>query len=217
MINENYSEDDITRYLNSLNGSQNNLLKLYDQILKFDNKYYIPAVKKDTSQLLFWLSSLKKADNILEIGFGSGISAISIYYGYKDFKKFISLERDNNRYVRGRQLFKMLKIKNIELIKIDAFDYFKENSDKYDLVFLDAVKKDYILYLDLLKERIIDGGLLICDNILFGNRVVKDNIEEKYKASVLKLKEFNEKLSLDKNFKTLFMSAGDGLSVSIKI
>ncbi|MBN2547115.1 MAG: class I SAM-dependent methyltransferase [Spirochaetes bacterium] len=217
MINENYTENDITKYLNSLSASQNNLLKLYDEILKFDNKYYIPAVKKDTSQLLYWLAYLKKADNILEIGFGSGISAISIYYGYKDFKKFVSLERDNNRYVRGKQLFKKLNIKNIELIKIDAFNYFKENCDKYDLVFLDAVKKDYINYLELLKERMNTGALLICDNILFGDRVIKEDIEEKYKESVLKLKDFNEKLSLDKNFKTLFLPAGDGISISIKI
>lgn len=209
-------DEKIVEYLNFLN-SNTTLDDFYNKIIKFDDKYMIPAVKKETFLFLHWFASFKKPERILEIGFGSGASALAIHSGYSNYSNFISLERDNNRFIRGNALLKELNIDTIKIIKVDAFNYLKNDNDIYDFIFLDAVKKDYIDYLPILKERLISSGVLICDNILFNARVVSESVEEKYRVTVSKIKEFNEKISADNSFKTILLPVGDGLSVSIKI
>lgn len=208
-------DQEIVEYLNNLNSNEI-LADIYEKIINFENKYYIPAVKKETFFFLNWIARLKKPENILEIGFGSGASSFAIHYGYDQYKFFLSLERDNNRFIRGINLLKNFNIEKIKILKKDAFLFLKESTKQFDFIFLDAVKRDYLEYLPLLKKVLKKDGILICDNIIFNKRVLQEQPEEKYKGTVLRLKKFNEIISQDNDLKTIFLPIGDGLSISIK-
>jgi caffeoyl-CoA O-methyltransferase len=205
--------DNILNYLNELN-SNNEQKKLYDAIINFENEYFIPAVRLDTAYFLNLITKLKSPKNILEIGFGSGVSSIFIQ---KDFtpELFISLERDVNRYKRGINLMNHFSISGIKLLNIDAFYFFKDNCIKFDLIFLDAVKRDYIDYLEILKNNLNKNGILLVDNILFNSKTISDNLEERYKNGVNLLKKFNLTISMESVFNSVFMPIGDGLLISI--
>jgi predicted O-methyltransferase YrrM len=209
--------EDLTDYFFSLNIADKSLINLYEKIKNYDNKHFIPAVSLEVAFFLNWITFLKKPKKVLEIGFGSGTSSIFIHKGFPDITDFITLEKDNNRFIRGMELLKKERInKKINLIKIDAFEFLQNNEDSFDLIFLDAVKREYLNYLDLLKKILNSDGILICDNILFNGRVVQDKPEKKYLPGVSLLKKFNEKLSDDKKMKTFFLNIGDGLSLSVK-
>jgi predicted O-methyltransferase YrrM len=216
MISEQFVEENVLNYLNDLNSINSGFKELYDKILNFENGSSIPAVRYDAAVLLNKIVSYKKPKSLLEIGFGSGMSSIFMYIGNKKINKFITIELDKIRTERGLKLLNNLEITGINLLNKNAFDYLKENNEKYDIIFLDAGKKDYILYLPILKERLNENGLLICDNILMGTMVLKNEVDKKYRNMTEKIKLFNDYLSNDKELVTLFLPVGDGISISYR-
>lgn len=205
-------------YLDSLN-KNNSINTLYNTVQEFEMDHFIPAIRLDTAIFLQQFCSFIKPDSVLEIGFGSGLSALSIHKGVSTTHTFFSIERDANRFHRGKRLLAHLNVRKIELIHYNAFDFLDSQSILYDFIFLDAVKRDYIDYLVPLKNALNPGGYLVCDNILFnGKAVVKEHeLDEKYKNGVALLKKFNTALAEDPAFQTVFYNIGDGLSVSRKI
>ncbi|HOV13174.1 MAG TPA: hypothetical protein PK771_02725 [Spirochaetota bacterium] len=208
--------ENIFNYLNLLNANQEEDKTFYDEIYNFENEGFIPAVRFDVALFLNFISTLKKPKNILEIGFGSGISALFIKKDLNDFENFITLEKDEKRYLRGKSLLNKFNINNIDLTHENSFEFFKNNLVKFDLIFLDAEKTKYDQYILPIKSSLQDGGILITDNVIFNGRVVDKNVEKKYIKGTASIKNYNQMISCDKDFKTIFLNIGDGLSLSIK-
>lgn len=176
----------------------------------------IPVVRKTTGKLLYFIIKIKEPKNVLEIGTGSGYSSLWIYKGLPQSSCLITLERDKKRYLEAEKLFR--NYPGIELINIDAFDYFKKVPGHYDFVFLDAQKRDYLSFLNILRDRINSGGILFVDNFLFNGRVleISSEDEEKYRGGVEFLKQFNQELCGLTAFESLFLSVDDGIVVARK-
>lgn len=216
-MNDNFTG--LQDYIDTLN-SNNRLYTFYNEIINFQKDHIIPAVRFDTAIFLMDMVLFYKPEKILEIGFGSGASTLFMDKGARSYGyyKITSLERDRNRYARGMKILEKHN-NNIELINADAFKYLSDENNKelFDFVFLDAVKRDYIDYLPLLKKALSKNGVLITDNILFNGKVIENGIPEKYKNGVELLKQYNEVLSKDDGFNTVFYNIGDGMSMSVKI
>lgn len=211
MLNEKIYE-----YLSELNLNNKDLKNYYNEITNFQKVHFIPAVSFDVALFLHAIISIIKPKRVLEIGFGSGVSSLFMQKGYTNIETFISLEKDENRYNRGLKLLDKYKIKNITLKNMDAFIYLKSMAPKFDLIFLDAVKREYYQYISPIKYVIKDHGFLIADNILFNGKVVESKIDKKYQNGIKFLKLFNKMISEDNTFDTMFFPIGDGISFSIK-
>ena len=103
----------------------------------------------------------------------------------------------------------------------DAFDVIRNLCDankKYDLIFLDGPKGQYIKYLPYLKSLLNVGGVLIADNIFFHGLVEKEGmVAHKHRTIVYNLREFIDTITHDENLSTEIFHIGDGLSLSIKV
>ncbi|HPO49113.1 MAG TPA: class I SAM-dependent methyltransferase [Spirochaetota bacterium] len=206
----------IVDYLSVLNSNNKEDRIFYDDILDFKNVHFIPAVRFDVAIFLNLISNIAKPKKILEIGFGSGVSSVFIGKDLKNIERFVSLEKDENRYNRGLELFENFNIDYIDLQFKNSFDFFEDNNEKFDYIFLDAEKTKYDVYIPLIKDALNKGGVLIGDNIIFSGRVVEGNPEKKYVKGVSSIKKYNLELSSDGDFKTLFLNIGDGISLSLK-
>lgn len=203
-------------FFTSLNTHNKNQKNFYKEINDFQNVHFIPAVSLEVANFLKWISFLKKPKTILEIGFGSGTSSIFIHNGYNKYKKFFTLERDKNRYNRGKELFKYLNINSINLMHFNSFDFFRTNKIKFDLIFLDGIKREYYLHIEPVRKILNKNGIFICDNVLFGGKILEKKVENKYKKGVKYINLFIKILLNDLSFNTYFLPIGDGISVSIK-
>lgn len=211
----------ILKYCNIL--TQTNLKIPHKNYFLSQKKYEnIPVIGENVAYILYFLSTLKQPKKILEIGFGSGYSAIAILSGIKDRESisFISLEREKKRYKRGKKLLNHFKY-NIDLKNIDFFDYIKEikkNNMQFDFVFIDSVKRRYLEIFKLLEDHISRDGLIIFDNILFKGKVVtlKKGEVKKYLAGSKLLNKFNIYASLNNKFKFIFLPVDDGIAVGIR-
>jgi predicted O-methyltransferase YrrM len=83
------------------------------------------------------------------------------------------------------------------------------------MIFLDADKENYSNYLDIVTPKLNKGGILLTDNVLWHGKVLKSS--ETHDETTKLIDNFNKKLTLDSNYKTVMLPLRDGISVSIKL
>lgn len=155
-----------------------------------------------------------KIKRILEIGSAIGYSAIKMALVDKDI--FITtIERDEKRYLEAIKNIKEFNLEDrINIINIDAFEAIVDG--KYDLIFIDAAKGQYIKFFEKFKDNLNDNGFIISDNINFhGLTKNPDKIASRnLKALVRKINNYIEFLKNNQEFTTNFIEIGDGISIS---
>lgn len=97
----------------------------------------------------------------------------------------------------------------------DALEVIPSLPENYDLVFLDADKKNYLNYLALLTPKINSGGVLLSDNVLWSGKVIDESQKKDRDTAVLL--EFNNQLANHPSFETVLLPLRDGLTLSRKI
>jgi predicted O-methyltransferase YrrM len=183
-------------------------------IEKYAEEYNVPIMEK--SGLNFLLDYIRKNDikSILEIGTAIGYTAINMALVNDDIH-VTTIERDNERYFEALKNVKSFKLeKRITLVLADALDL--ELDGKYDLIFIDAAKGQYIKFFEKYSKNLNSNGTIITDNISFHGLVEKpESIESKnLKQLVSKIKNYIDFLKKHNEFITKFYKIGDGISVS---
>jgi len=176
----------------------------------------IPIMQKKGIDFLCKIISKSDVKNILEIGTAIGYSAIKMANVNEDIN-VTSIERDQDRYIMALSNIKKAKLdKRINVIYKDALDV--KIKGKYDLIFIDAAKGQYIKFFEKFKENLNPGGIIISDNLSFHGLVEqKERIESRnLRQLVGKIRKYVEFLETNKEFKTKFYKVGDGIAVSLK-
>ena len=190
-----------------------NLIKEMESYAEEKN---IPIMQKKGIDFLCKIISKSDVKNILEIGTAIGYSAIKMA-NVNDDITVTSIERDQDRYIMALNNIKKAKLdKRINVIYKDALDV--KIKGKYDLIFIDAAKGQYIKFFEKFKENLNPGGIIISDNSSFHGLVEqKERIESRnLRQLVGKIRKYVEFLETNKEFKTKFYKVGDGIAVSLK-
>ncbi len=173
----------------------------------------VPIMQEDGIEFLIKFIKEKNIKTILEIGSAIGYSAIKMALIDSDIK-IITIERDELRYKEAVNNINELNLSNqITIYNIDAFDY--EISNNFDLLFIDAAKsqneKFFAMFADKCK-------FIITDNLNFhGLTNNKEKINSKnLKALIRKIENYIQFLKENKEYKTIFLDVGDGISISEK-
>ena len=166
-------------------------------------------------RILSMISKIIKPKRVLEIGTYTGYSALCIAEGL-DIKGVIdTIDINEELQEIQNKFFKKSGFANkINQHIGNALEVIPKIKRKFDLVFLDADKENYINYFELVIDKINAGGILISDNVLWSGKVV-DN--KKKDIITKKLIEFNNLINNDKRIETIIFPVRDGLSISRKI
>lgn len=174
----------------------------------------IPIMMPDGIEFLCNYIKENNVKNILEIGSAIGYSAIKMALVDKDIK-VITIERDIDRYNIAIKNIKDFDLeKQITVILDDAFNV--EINEKFDLIFIDAAKSQYIKFFEKFKVNLKKSGVFISDNLDFHGLVKSDEkIESRnVRGIVRKLRNYIEFLENNEEFETKFYSIGDGIGIS---
>lgn len=212
--NEHINFSFITRYIRDL--INEDIKKLYD----FAHGKDIPVAKPETIKLIYILAMTKKPKKILELGTGIGCSAIVLSKASED-AHIITVEKDENNYSEAISMFNENGLsKRITPILGDTLETLKEKyekGEKFDFIFLDSAKGQYLDCYPYLKELLTDGGILVTDNTLYGGMVANDELIEHRKRTIVKrLREYLNKISNDEALETVVVPIGDGVAISYK-
>tara|TARA_B100001094_G_scaffold17414_1_gene14972 strand:+ start:10250 stop:10891 length:642 start_codon:yes stop_codon:yes gene_type:complete len=166
-------------------------------------------------RILSMISKIVKPKRVLEIGTYTGYSALCIAEGL-DIKGVIdTIDINEELQEIQNKFFKKSGFANkINQHIGNALEVIPKIKRKFDLVFLDADKENYINYFELVIDKINTGGILISDNVLWSGKVV-DN--KKKDITTKRLIEFNNLINNDKRIETVIFPVRDGLSISRKI
>ena len=91
-------------------------------------------------------------------------------------------------------------------------DLIETLDEKFDIVFLDADKENYIEYYRSVSKKMVNGGILISDNVLWSGKVLEPSKTDDLETDILN--RFNQLLKNDTRFETIIIPIRDGVSIS---
>ena len=176
----------------------------------------IPIMQKDGIEFLTNYIKDNNVKNILEIGSAIGYSAIKMALVSEDIK-ITTIERDKERYDIAVNNIKVFNLSDrINIILDDALNI--ELNDKYDLIFIDAAKSQYIKFFEKFDKNLNINGVVVSDNLSFHGLVLDETktTNRNTKQLVRKIRKYIDFLKNHENYKTSFYELGDGVAISIK-
>jgi Predicted O-methyltransferase len=167
-------------------------------------------------RVLSMISHMIRPKRILELGTFTGYSALCLAEGLAEGGKLVTIEHnDELEETIERNLNRSPLREKIELRIGDCKLEIGDLEGPFDLVFIDADKREYCDYLDLVYPLVPVGGFILADNTLWDGHII-DPAYDKDKQT-LGLRAFNDKLKEDDRFEQVILPLRDGLTLIRKI
>ena len=172
-------------------------------------------------RVLSMISQMIQPKRILELGTFTGYSALCLAEGLTEDGKLITIEHNDEMEDSIRRNLALSPLgEKIELIIGDAKAVLQQlkvegvkckGKELFDLVFIDADKKEYCDYLDLVLPLMREGGWILADNTLWDGHIV-DPAYDKDRQTVA-LRAFNDKVMQDERLEKVILPLRDGLTI----
>lgn len=191
-----------------------------ENIRKFALENEVPIIKRSTESLIKFLLSIKKPKNILEVG--TAVAYSSLVMASVCDANIISIENNEKRFEEAKKNVRKSEFSDrIELLLEDASESLKNlvtEKKKFDFIFMDAAKAQYIKWLPDIKNLLSEEGILFSDNILQETSLLSSKflLERRIRTIHKRLKEYIHKLRKDEDFINTLLNVGDGVLISLK-
>lgn len=166
--------------------------------------------------LLQMISHMVKPRRILELGTYTGYSGICLAQGLTEDGQLHTIDINEDLEPMTRKYFREAWVEQkVTRHYGKAADIIPELNEQFDLVFIDADKRNYGLYYDLVFEKVPVGGFILADNVLFEGDVILP--EEQQGKAAKAMHQFNEKIKNDPRVEHLLLPIRDGIMMIRKI
>ena len=171
-------------------------------------------------RVLSMISQMIQPKRILELGTFTGYSALCLAEGLTEDGKLITIEHNDEMEDSIRRNLALSPLgEKIELVIGDAKEAIRrlgerreaKGAEVFDLVFIDADKKEYCDYLDLVLPLMRKGGWILADNTLWDGHII-ESAYDKDKQTVA-LRAFNDKVMQDERLEKVILPLRDGLTI----
>jgi len=199
------------RYLETLLPPRQAVLRAIEEEARRDS---VPISDPEVGRLLGILARTTRPKRMLEIGTAIGYGALCLLGG-SSTARLITIDHDSERLARAADFLGQAGVADrVELIEGEALDVLRNLEGRFGLVYIDAVKRNYRRYLDLVLPRLEVGGLILFDNLLWKGRVADPPPEPDAEADALRA--FNSYVAIHPQLDTLVLPLGDGLGLATK-
>lgn len=178
----------------------------------------IPILDRESGRVLAVLASDRR--NIVEVGTAIGYSTLWMALAQPPGGRITTMDPDQSRTDRARRHWRDAAIADdqIKVVNRPALDAFRENdpalAGPFDLAFVDALKPEYIAYVEALLPRLAPEALVVADNVLWSGQVSGATAAAADDASTNALRAFNQWLLRHPRFVATILPVGDGLLVA---
>lgn len=163
-------------------------------------------------RFLSLISKLQQPKLIIEIGTYTGYSALCLAEGLAETGKLISIDVNEETSAFAQSFIQQTPFADkIKLVVADAKEFMATIKDSIDIVFIDADKKNYLTYYELVIDKLSKGGLIIADNVLWSGKITIP--ENEMDRETLALHQFNQFVQQDERVENILLPIRDGLMV----
>lgn len=216
----NIVNDKVTDYIYGLYRPLNDELA---DLREEGERRHVPIILRDSERLLITLIEMKGPERILEIGTAIGYSA-AVFATAARQAKVVTIEIDPLYANDARK--NLTGYDNVTLIEGDAAQVMRDmasdgetdgESEKFDLIFIDAAKSHYMEFWKAALGVVKKGGVIVCDNILMQAKTVDSSYDERgrFETNIKYMREFIEHISDCEEATTSILPVGDGMSISV--
>ena len=168
-------------------------------------------------RFLSFIAKLIKPRTILEIGTYTGYATLCLAEGLTKDGIIHTIEINEELVDFQKKYFDQSEFKNQIFTHLgEAKNIIPELNLEFDLVFIDADKTNYPIYLEMVLSKLRKGGVLIADNVLWSGKVLEHQ-QKSTDSETNSIKLFNELVKKEKDLETLLLPIRDGLMVCRKI
>lgn len=211
------TEERLTAYLRSLEKPKTDFL---ENLRRKAVSEGVPVIRLEEEALLKFFVRLKKPQRILEVGCAVGYSALLMASVMPDNCRITTIENYEPRIAEAQENFRNAGFQDrIELLQGDASGILKALEGPYDLIFMDAAKAQYIVWLPEVLRLLSDDGVLISDNVLQDGDVVESRyaVERRNRTIHGRMREYLYELKHRDDLETAVLPIGDGAAVTTKV
>ena len=176
---------------------------------------HVPIVMDDSLEVIKEILIKENPKRILEIGTAVGYSA-------SQFAKFAkeavidTIELNEQRYNEAKENIKNIGIEDrINIYLGNAVEILPTLNNEYDIIFIDANKGKYPVFLQEAIRLSKSGSIIIADNILYKGYVMSDYNNHKQRTAVRHLREYIKETTENEKLETKILEVGDGLAISV--
>jgi len=164
-------------------------------------------------RLLSMFSHMIQPKRILEIGTYTGYSAICLSEGLAEGGMLHTIDINEELKPMATNYFRQAGCEQkIKLHTGDALKIIPTLNETWDIVFIDADKKNYTAYFDLVITKVRKGGFIIADNVLWSGKVLEDSNE--MDSDTKAIHDFNKKIQADQRIENILLPVRDGLMIA---
>lgn len=210
-INNEYIED----YIRSLlpEGEDN-----FKRMEEYAHENHVPIIEPEVAQFLSVQLKSLKPKKILEVGTAIGYSSLVFAKALDGNCSITTIERRADMVELALENITNSNYKkNINILQGDAEEILPNLKEKYDLIFIDAAKGQYLEFFNEALRLIDSKGMIICDNVLFRGMVATDDLVIRRKKTIVKrLRDFLKHINEIEGYSSCIVPIGDGLALIYK-
>ena len=178
-------------------------------------EHHVPIADAETAALVAMLARATGARAVLEVGLAIGYTALQIARGLTEDGRVTSLESDPGMIAAARGLLGRDPAGDrVEIVEGDAAVTMTALTGPFDLIYIDADKTGYPLYVEFALDRLAPGGTVLIDNLLMGGSVASARGDGHWsQASVDAARRLNTELAADARLTFVLLPVGDGVGM----
>ena len=191
--------------------------EIIEQIKKEALDDHIPIIMDESLMVMDEVVAKRNKlfDRILEIGTAVGYSAICFSKFLSENGKIDTIERDGEWVQKAKENIQKVGLEQkIQIYEGDAVELLPTLNDTYDMVFIDAAKGKYPVFLEHGIKLVKNEGLILADNILYKGYVMSDYNAHKQRTAVRHLREYIKEITENDKCKSEILEIGDGLAIT---
>ena len=198
-----------------------NLLPPSDDLLSemegYAAEHRVPIADREVARFLEITARSINAKRALECGMAIGYSVIHLLRGMAKDGRVFTIDPSDEMISRADEYLRRAGLRErAQIEKGYALEVIPRLRETFDLLFIDAVKEEYRGYLDLALPKLRTGGVVICDNLLWGGQVAGEIRSDDQQASTVALRDFNRYLVNHPQLRAQVLAVGDGLGYAVK-
>lgn len=212
-------EERLVTYLDSLSWRLSPALQ---EVEKKAREGEVPIIRRSMQSLLAFLVRLQQPDRVLEIGTAVGFSALLMREQLAPEALLDTVEKVPARLRDAKENFARYSGgESIHLIEGDATEvlpHLAAEGRRYDFIFMDAAKGQYLLFLETIEELLETGGMLVTDNVLQEGEIIQSRYAVNRRDRTIhgRMREFLYTLTHSGQWDSVILPVGDGVAISVK-